>query len=368
MTLSGFAIQGEKKPLAKCVHSIDLGCEAGLNETVSDTSGTGIKSRKTIRPPRLVPDKPEQLIYWPYYLDKSDNVYGQLMEPVSLDQLLTELSQKNGLLSNSAKRKIAINHFYNLKPPLRQPMVCAANSVAVTRLQEVCQGGISPDVTASLFSSIEEKFTSNREFKPMNPEKLANRLCRETDKLFLQLFTEPELFGSTSRTIGSVSRFLARHGVHPTIVHQLFSSTGNYRHFMVIPTQSTCYLLCNNRRWLKTRQYLSNGDLSVLNRMGITCQTFIYETVEPLKTKLCNTLCWFQYPKLLELYQSNEMFMQLEQVASCSTTQVQSKVIFLPSKEARSKLTATNIPDHPLPFMAMLDPSLLLPLPGGSGE
>ena len=369
MPLSGFTAQGEKKPLAKCVHSIDLGCEAGLNKTVSDdTSSTGIKSRKTIRPPHLVPNKPEQLIYWPYYLDKSENVYGQLMELVSLDQVLTELSQINGLLSNPAKRKIAINHFYNLNSPLRQPMVCTANSVPVTRLREVCQGEISPDVTASLFSSIEEKFTSNREFKPMNPKKLANRLCRETDKLFLQLFTEPELFGSSSHTMGSVSRFLARHGVHPTIVHQLFSSTGNYRHFMVIPTRSSCYLVCNNRPWLKTKQYLSNGDLSVLSSMGITCQTFIYETVEPLKTKLCNTLCWFQYPKLLELYQSNEMFMQLEQVGSCSTTQVRSKVIFLASKEARSKLSATDIPDHPLPFMAMLDPSLLLPLPGMSGE
>lgn len=358
-------------PQVSCAHPIDLGCEAGLNETVSgDTTSTGIKSRKTNRASASATEKPKQLTYWPFYLDSSDNVHGQLMESTSLDQMLSDLSQENGLLSNSAKRKIAINHYYNLKSHPGQPAVCPANSIPATRLREVCQGEISTDITAGLFSSIEEKFTSNREFTPMNPKKLANRLCRETDNLFLKLFTEPELFGSSSSTMGSVSRFLARHGVYPTIVHQLFSSAGNYRNFMVIPTQSTCYLICNNRHWLKTKQYLSNSDLSVLSSMGITCKMFIYETVEPLRTKLCNTLCLFQYPNLLELYQSSEMFLQLERVGNLSTTQVQSKVIFLASKEARDKLSATDIPDHPLPFMAMLAPSLLLPLQGPtvSGE
>ena len=220
---------------------------------------------------------------------------------------------------------------------------------------QFCHSAAELDSPEGLIRTIEEDFICQESLKPMTSNRLACRMRQHANSLLNRLLTGPGLYNSRLETIASVSQFLAGHGIHPAVVHQLRSPSGRTRNIMIIPAQDGAFLITHYNP--PFRHYVSDYDAMVLSHAGIPCREFTTCHMRGFTSKLITILQLNTYPELMQTYHAEVMSKRLEYYDTEHASELLSRVTFLMSAKTRELIDGAHACDLDLVKLILSTPS-----------
>lgn len=309
----------------------DKAPDCGLAGTQTVTAGTGISHRKAALSATATRTRQSVAPNWLNYLANTQTIEEQLLDLTTLGDAVRPLLDKvPGRIRNTL-----LNQFPTLKRRWDKPDILGPDSLAAAQFMQVCHDAGRGDPPLDLVRTIVQDFTWQQPLKAMTRIRLADTLCLHAVTMLGRLFNGPGLFHASLETVASVCRFLARHGVHPAIVHQLTSPSGRRRNFMMIPAQDGFFLVTHHIPYV--RHHIPDYDLMVLGHAGITCREFIIR-MRLFLSNLTGMLQLNTYSELAQTYHAEALSQRLECFDTEPASELLSQVTFLISAPTRQKI------------------------------
>ena len=292
----------------------------GISHRKASPSATAASTRRSAPP------------NWLNYLTNTQTVQEQLLGLTTLGDVMPPLLDK----VPERIRNTLLNQFPTLKRRWDKPNILGPDSLAAAQFMQVCHDAGWGDPPLDLVRTVVQDFTWQQSLKAMTRIRLANTLCKHAATLLGRLFTGPGLFHASLETVASVCRFLAGHGVHPAIVHQLTSPSGRRRNIMMIPAQDGFCLITHHSPYV--RHHIPDYDLMVLGHAGITCREFITRYMRLFLSNLTAMLQLNTYSELAQTYHAEALSQRLECYDAEHASELLSQVTFLISAQTRQKI------------------------------
>ena len=322
-----------------------------LVATQTVTAGaTGIGHRKATLSASATSTRQSVAPNWLNYLTNTQTVQEQLLGLTTpgdvVPPLLNEVPERI--------RNTLLNQFPTLKRRWDKPDILGPDSRAAAQFMQVCHDPNWGDPPLELVQTIVHDFTWQQPLKAMARTRLADALCLHAVTLLGRLFNGPGLFHASLETVASVCRFLAQHGVHPAIVHQLTAPSGRRRNIMMIPAQDGFFLVTHHIPF--ARPHIPDYDLMVLGHAGVTCREFI---TRYMRSFLSNLTCMLQlntYAELAQTYHSEALSQRLECYDAEPASELLSQVTFLISAQTRQQIDGARECDLEIVKMILSSP------------
>ena len=318
--------------------------------TQTVTDGTGITHRKATLSATATTTRPSVAPNWLNYLTNTKTVKEQLLGLTTpgdvVPPLLNQVPERI--------RNTLLNQFPTLKRRWDKPDILGPDSRAAAQFMQVCHDPGWGDPPLELVQTIVQDFTWQQPLNAMTRIRLANALCLHAVTLLGRLFNGPGLFHASLETVASVCRFLAQHGVHPAIVHQLTSPSGRRRNIMMIPAQDGFFLITHHIPYV--RHHIPDYDLMVLGHAGISCREFIARYVKSFQSNLTGMLQLNTYAELAQTYHSEALSQRLECYDAEPANELLSQVTFLISAQTRQQIDGARECDLQIVKMILSSP------------
>ena len=301
--------------------------------TQSVTAGaTGIGHRKATLSASATSTRQSVAPNWLNYLANTQTVREQLLGLATPGEVVPPLLDQ----VPERIRNTLLNQFPTLKRRWDKPDILGPESRAAAQFMQICHDPGCGDPPLDLVRTIEQDFTWQQPLKAMTRISLANTLCQHATTLLGRLFNGPALFHASLETVASVCQFLAGHGVHPAIVHQVTSPSGRRRNLMMIPAQDGFFLITHHIPFV--RHHIPDHDLMVLGHAGVTCREFITRYERVLLSNLTAMLQLNTYSELGQTYHDEALLQRLECFDVEHASELLSQVTFLISEQTRQQI------------------------------
>ena len=350
------ATVGQQKPTGRAPDSGLAPPRAGARPAPAPpgegaAGGTGINHRKTTLSTTAASYRRSARPDWLRFLANTQTLQEQLLELITPGEVVSSLL--NGFPARA--RDPLINQFPTLRQRWNKLEILDSGSPAAEWFIQLCYCAGELDGSRSVVRTIEKDFTWQQSLKPMTRTRLANTLCQHADALLSRLLTGSRLFDSSLETVASVCQFLAGHGVHPAVVHQLRSPSGRCRNIMVIPAQDGLFLITHFNP--PTRHYVPDFDAMVLSHAGITCREFTTSHMRVFSSKLTAMLQLNTYPELMQTYHAEPLLKRLEYYDCEHASELLSRVTFLMSAHTQQMIDCAGACDLDLVKLILSSPS-----------
>ena len=318
--------------------------------TQTVTDGTGIGHRKATLSATATSTRQSVAPNWLNYLTNTQTVQEQLLGLTTLGDVVPPLLDQ----VPERIRNTLLHQFPTLKRRWDKPDILGPESLAAAKFVQVCHDAGSGDPPLDLVRTIVQDFTWQQPLKAMTRVSLANTLCQHAVTLLGRLFNGPGLFPFSLETVASVCQFLAGHGIHPAIIHQLTSPSGRRRNIMMIPAQDGFFLITHHIPCV--RHHIPDYDLMVLGHAGITCREFITRYMRSFLSNLTAMLQLNTYSELAQTYHAEALSQRLECFDAEPANELLSQVTFLISAQTRQKIDGARECDLQIVKMILSSP------------
>ena len=327
------------------------GTSAWSPRAAPDSGSTGINHRKTTLSSAAVSYHQRARPNWLRFLANAQTIQEQLLELMTPGEIVPSLLND----FPPRAREPLMNQFPGLRQRWNKPELLTSDSPAARHFLQFCHGTGKLESPDGLIRTIEADFIWQESLKPMTGDKLARRMRQHANNLLSRLLTGPGLFNSRLETIASVCQFLAGHGVHPAIVHQLKSPSGRSRNIMIIPAQDGAFLITHFTPHF--RHYVSDYDAMVLSHAGIPCREFTTCHMRGFTAKLIAILQLNTHPELMQTYHGEALSKRLEYYDTEHASELLSRVTFLMSAKTEGLIDGAHARDLDLVKLILSTPS-----------